>query len=114
MRIEITKDLLLEYDGTCYTVSKRGVVTGESTRGRKAKPENIGKITENVLGYYPTLAQALTRVRDMSLTGTETIDALMARLAASDQAIRETAERINHDTPHLPDLPVPPGNALGD
>jgi hypothetical protein len=91
MRIEITKDLLLEYDGVCYTVSKKGVVTGETIKGRKPKPENIGKPTETTIGYYATLAQALLKVRDVSLTGTETVDALLARIEASDKAIREIA-----------------------
>lgn len=46
-------------DDNCFIVYKVTVVTGENTRGRKAKEESIGEERERVLGYYGKLSQAL-------------------------------------------------------
>lgn len=67
-KIEITKDLFIEIeDGYNFVLKKTRIVTGENTRGKKAKPENIGKEKEITLGYFPNLKSAVNSIVKQSL-----------------------------------------------
>ena len=65
MRLEFT-DFIIESDSHNFTIYRKVVVTGESTRGRKAKDENIGKERLDVVGHYydlPAACSGLLRER---------------------------------------------------
>ena len=66
--INITKDLFIEIeDGYNFVLKKKRIITGENTRGKKAKAENIGKEKEVVLGYFPNLKSAVQSIVKQSL-----------------------------------------------
>lgn len=46
-------------DSTCFTFVKYVVITGQKTKGREAKKENIGKEREQAIGYYAKMQDAL-------------------------------------------------------
>ena len=46
-------------DDNCCTLVRLRTITGENARGKAPKVENLGKVREEVVGYYGTLIQAI-------------------------------------------------------
>jgi hypothetical protein len=68
-KIKVSKELFIEIeDGYNFVLKQKKVITGESGRGRKAKEENIGKMREVTLGYFPNLQSAVQSIVRQSLT----------------------------------------------
>ena len=78
MQIDLDNTYRIEYDGLCFQLQKKRIVTGES-KGREAKPENIGKLQTTVEGYYGTLSQAIQGYikRDIGNDEKETFEAVL-------------------------------------
>jgi len=60
MRLQICPAWAVDWDSQCYTLIHLTVITGEGKGAKKVKAENIGKMRENLVGYYGSnLKQAL-------------------------------------------------------
>lgn len=58
--IHLHGDYYFESDGVHqFTLCKKGVVTGDNSKGKQAKQENIGKTKYVPIGYYSTLESLL-------------------------------------------------------
>lgn len=77
-----------------WIVYKVTVVTGENTRGRKAKAESIGQEREKILGYYQSFHYALRALMNRHLSAAEkegseyiSLQIIMDRLAEVEALI---------------------------
>lgn len=83
--IHLYEDYYVESDGSRNIILyKKGIVTGDSKKGVKAKAENIGKTKYDPVGYYATI--------------TGLIDGLSHRLMIdilADKKIKDLAQAVN-------------------
>jgi hypothetical protein len=88
MKIDLDDTYAVEFDGLAFQLQKKRVVTGES-KGREAKPENIGKIQISVEGFYGTLPQALNGYlkKDIGAAEAETFELVLDLLDAQDKRL---------------------------
>lgn len=98
MRIELDDTFAIEWDGLCYQLLEKKVVTGDSP-GRKAKAENIGQTREHVLGYYGDLPQVLRgyMARDIAKESMETMEALLDYFEAFEARMDAVFKPIGWD-----------------
>ncbi|HEC72601.1 MAG: hypothetical protein ACTSW7_00585 [Candidatus Thorarchaeota archaeon] len=90
-KIEITKKLFIEIeDGYNFVLKRKKIITGKSTRGRKAKAENIGKEREITLGHFPNLKSTIQSVVKQSLVDLDSDN--MKEIAGMIKSIERTIE----------------------
>lgn len=106
MRLQITPTWAIDWDGQCLTLIHLTVITGEGKGAKKTKAENIGKLRENLIGYYGTNLKMvlMAYVSRAALEGEGTVDVsgLLYRL---DQ-IEATLTKMT--IPNARQLPVDP------
>lgn len=104
MRLQITPTWAIDWDGQCLTLIHLTVITGEGKGAKKTKAENIGKLRENLIGYYGTnLKQVLMAyVSRAALEGEGTVD-VSGLLNKLDQ-IEDTLKKMN--IPNARQLPI--------
>jgi hypothetical protein len=99
-RLDLDPNWSLVQDATCVTLVRKVVVTGENTRGRKAKAENIGKSRDSACGYFGSIpgavegwvnASVITATTDI---GPISLDDLVARLGAALDLVRGLPARL--------------------
>lgn len=91
MRLPLDNEWLVDCDEASCQLIRLVMITGESTRGRQAKPENIGKMREEGNGFFGTLDQALMGYlykRAQGSTAT-TATELLANIRQSEHSIRD-------------------------
>ncbi len=59
MRLQLEPEWAIECDATSCQLIRVVTITGEHTRGRQAKAENIGKTRDDGYGFYGRLDHAL-------------------------------------------------------
>ena len=55
LEIKIDNDYQIVSDDNNFILQKKRIITGENTKGKQAKPENIGKEVWDDEGYYRTI-----------------------------------------------------------
>lgn len=122
MRLQICPNWAIDWDGQCYTLIHFTVITGEGKGAKKTKAENIGKMRENLLGYYGSnLKQVLfAYVSKAALEGDGTTD--VAGLMHKLDQIEDTIAKLGKPTfvddvkpaeaPVAPEAPTPVLGAL--
>jgi len=59
LRITLDETYCIDFDGNCFQLLEKKVITGEGRGAKKVKAENIGQTREQCLGYYGKLSDAL-------------------------------------------------------
>ena len=92
MKIKLGKKCFVEvHDGYNYTLKQNRVVTGESTRGRKAKEENIGNIVESTVGYHNSLEHAVNQAILLELSDEESSKRAREIIADINQCLKNAS-----------------------
>lgn len=96
MRIQLDPEFLIDCDEMCCTLVKIRTISAESTRGRAANPENIGKQREEVLGHHGTFEQACRGYLKAKTQGSDatTAEMLISLAEAAVGAIQEAVKGI--------------------
>ena len=55
IQIKIDNDYQIVGDDNNFILQKKRIITGENTKGKQVKPENIGKEVWDDEGYYRTI-----------------------------------------------------------
>ncbi|MFA6132404.1 MAG: hypothetical protein WC869_00155 [Phycisphaerae bacterium] len=107
MRLQIDPNWAIDWDGQCLTLIHFTVITGEGKGAKKTKAENIGKMRENLLGYYGSnLKQVLMAyVTKSVLEGDGTVD--VAGLLYKLDQIEDTIKKLNLSTEDMVETPAP-------
>lgn len=82
MIINLDETWFLDCDATNVVLTERRIITGDNTKGIKAKAENIGKERLVQHGFYGTIAQAAQAYLNKSVAGMDGMLAATAVIAA--------------------------------
>lgn len=99
MKIDLDETYSIKWDGTCFQLMEKKVVTGEGPAADKVKKENIGLVREKCLGYYSNLAHALSGYikQDVAKESIETMEALMDYFDAFYERLDAVFKPIGYD-----------------
>jgi hypothetical protein len=71
MRIHLDNEWLLDGDELSVNLVRLRTVSGDNARGRAPNPENIGKVREEVVGFYGSMAQACQAYMNKRVQGSD-------------------------------------------
>lgn len=104
MRLQICPKWAIDWDGQCLTLIHFTVITGEGKGASKTKAENIGKLRENLIGYYGSnLRQVLMAYVSRAALEGDGVTDVAGLLTRLDQ-IEDTLKKMN--IPNARQLPV--------
>lgn len=111
MRLQLDPSWAIDWDGQCYTLIHFTVITGEGKGAKKTKAENIGKLRENLCGYYGSnlrqVIGAYVSKAALEGDGTADISKLIDKLDQLDETIKNLKVAFVKDAPEPTETPKP-------
>ena len=103
MRIPLDETYSIDFDGSCFQLLEKKVVTGEGRGAHKVKAENIGQTREQCLGYYGNLSHALQGYlkQNIAAESLETFEAILEYFDAFYERMDAVFKPIGYDIRRL-------------